>query len=215
MKKFKLISTCASLALVVAFFVFGVYASRQVTLGVSGTISYSVQDVYIRLKYGLVGATSGNSGDLYSKPSDGQTPLEDSKEYGMPSGEFKDETGKDELVYFVEVENLHGQAIYIELDYTFSATSKYDGNPVVVTVNQYSVTNADITNDTTATKTFTSTVDGTSYTSTGDTACLPFKQNSVTTFRIVLKLQEDAKDFKLEKGNLNVNFKAALKEEDI
>ena len=48
MKKFKIISTCASLLLMVALLVFGVYAATSVSFGISSTVSFKCENVFVK-----------------------------------------------------------------------------------------------------------------------------------------------------------------------
>lgn len=49
MKKFKLLASIASMCLAIAVLCFGVFAASSVTYTISGTISYTVSDVFVNL----------------------------------------------------------------------------------------------------------------------------------------------------------------------
>ena len=50
MKKFKMLTTIASIAMCLAVMVFGVMAANQVTFSITSTISYTVQDVFVDIE---------------------------------------------------------------------------------------------------------------------------------------------------------------------
>ena len=73
MKRFKIITTIASITLALAIMVFGVYAAGTVTGTVSQTISYTMNNVYVDItvtyKYGTSGSLSTQAtytGDTYT-----------------------------------------------------------------------------------------------------------------------------------------------------
>ena len=201
MRKFKLISTCASLVLMIALMAFGVYASKSVTLSIGGTITYHVSDVYIRVKYGL--ENGSNSGDLYTleDPILGSTGT-------LPSSEFTEEN--DVLTYFVEVENLHSMDIHLRFSYSFETSSKYSNESVLVSVKTFEGTSSTGTSYTNS-STKNSLSDGiTKYTNIGDTKDITFKEKTTLTLKISLSLQEDAKNYKLTKCPLKLKMYAGL-----
>ena len=71
MKKFKIISTCASLLLMVALLVFGVYAATSVSFGISSTVSFKCENVFIKVTAGLGESVSEDPVPVYyySKPT--------------------------------------------------------------------------------------------------------------------------------------------------
>ena len=60
-RKFKLFATVASLCLSVALMAFGVYAAAQVTYSVSGTVSYTANNVLVSVQTTLTPASNANA----------------------------------------------------------------------------------------------------------------------------------------------------------
>ncbi len=60
-RKFKLFATVASLCLSVALMAFGVYAATQVTYSVSGTVSYTANNVLVSVQTTLTPASNANA----------------------------------------------------------------------------------------------------------------------------------------------------------
>lgn len=145
MRKFKIISTCAALVLMVALMAFGVYAAaNSFTLSVSGTISFKCTDVYIKVTYGIVGDSTKTYGPYSSQPgatmawkdADGNAVTFDTtknefanKLPDMVFTETADEATMPTCTYFVTVENLHGMPIGIKLGYKWTDNANTQ-NPI-------------------------------------------------------------------------------------
>lgn len=122
MRKFKIISTCAAVLLMLALMSFGVYAVSTVSVTVSGTISFKCTDVYIKVGYGIVGNAEKTCGPYYSQPG---TPItwKSSQEANaqvvsladLPALEFSETSTTCQ--YYITVKNLHGMPIYFSFGY--------------------------------------------------------------------------------------------------
>ena len=141
MRKFKVISTCAALLLMVALMAFGVYAANIVTISVSGTVSFKCTDVYIKINYGLiVGDTVTNLGDYYSQPGDPVTWKESQDATNtvslaaLPELKFTEENISN--TYYITVQNLHGMPIYFNFGYKWE--NSFENNLVTAVGTVYS-----------------------------------------------------------------------------
>ena len=137
MKKFKLITTCASLILMLALVVFGVYAAGQaISFSVNGTINYTVSDVYIKVASGKwndswTDLPAESTTYYYSKPENGQNNiLGIPKDLGGANFADADAAGGkvNKISYYVYIESLQGQPIYLRLKLNWVGNSKYKAN---------------------------------------------------------------------------------------
>lgn len=130
MRKFKIISTCAALVLMVALMAFGVYAAaNSFTLSVSGTISFKCTDVYIKVNYGLLlGETNTASDNYYSQPGDPVTWKKSPNDTTtvsfatLPAAKFTEENTT--CTYYLTVQNLHGMPIYFNFGYLWENSNE-------------------------------------------------------------------------------------------
>lgn len=146
MKKFKIISTCVAVLLMVALMSFGVYAMNTVSVSVSGTISFTCTDVYVELSYGLIkGADTTTKGPYKSQPGESVT-WKDSKDANVTIGsgdavlpllEFNEVNS--ECTYFVTATNKNGMPIWFNFGYKFTNnTATETNNSITATAGVYS-----------------------------------------------------------------------------
>lgn len=201
MKKFRIISTCCAVMLMVALLCFGVYAMNSVTVSVSGTISFKCTDVYVELSYGLIkGATTTEKGPYKSQPgetvtwkdSNSNTVTIGTGDAVLPSLAF-DETSK-ECTYYVTVKNLNGMDIYFNFGYKFTNnTATATNNAITATAKVYNEN----------TEVSSCTFDGNGIL----TSPLQVTAQSVRTLKVTLKLANT--EYKAG-GTINLASAAAL-----
>lgn len=152
MKKFKIISTCVAVLLMVALMSFGVYAMNTVSVSVSGTISFTCTDVYVELSYGLIkGTDTTTKGPYQSQPGETVT-WKDSNNTNVTIGsgdaalpELAFDEANQECTYFVTIKNLNGMDIYFNYGYKFTNnTDTATKNPITATAKVYDNENAEI-----------------------------------------------------------------------
>lgn len=134
-RKFKVITTCAALVLMVAIMAFGVYAAvNSVSISVSGTISFKCTDVYIKVTYGIVGDSTKTYGPYFSQPGEAISWKDEGGNavtFDTTNNTFANklpdmvftETGDSTMptcTYFITVENLHGMDIGLSLGYKWT-----------------------------------------------------------------------------------------------
>lgn len=220
MKKFKIISTLGALILMVALFAFGVYAATNVTFTVSGTVSFTVTDVYLRA-YAGVGETVGTIADAdyyYSQPTTGQnnvSKLTTFTGWATESAKFNDDKDENATINcYLVVESLQGQEIYVKFDYEWTNTSKYNTSnttsAVEIAVTEVSSRSgvADKTHAPTYTQDTTTTGKQTAI--GGDSAFVKMEAKEVKTYKITLTFKNEAMVYKLTDGSLKLNFNANL-----
>ena len=232
MKKFKIISTCASLILMIAMLAFGVYAaSTKVSFSVTGTVSFKCENVFIKVAGSIVenNATLPPSTQeyYYSKPTGDQKNVTELATKGLGAGEFIDEDNagkaKKILTYYVEVVNLHSMDINLKLDYTWICESKYN-----------SKTNTDVTKSAVKVDAYYQDKTGASYDTTKNyltgatishsgteivqdtietnTTAVNFGANSSRLFVVTLTINDDALVYKLTpNSSLKLSIDASLK----
>lgn len=220
MKKFKIISTCTSLVLMLALLAFGVYAANIVTFSISSTVSFAVQDVYIKVAAGL-GSEVPNPEDLifyYSQPEADQKNISQLTSLGNDNFVDEDENSnkKNTISYYLYIENLHSMAINLKLEYSWQGSSKYnaqdtalDGAVAVTTVSSSSTNNDNLTF---GGQTKTPTVDDGVRTDliSSSTDNLVFVANEAKTLIVTLTMKDEAMVYKLVNGNFNLKVKASL-----
>lgn len=229
MKKFKIISTCASLVLMLAMLAFGVYAaSTKVSLSVTGTVSFKCENVFIKVAGSIVennATLPPSTQDYYfSKPASGEKSLEDLKTKGLGAGEFVDEdnagAAKKTLTYYVEVVNLHSMDINLKLDYTWVCSSKYnsstntDVTKSAVKVDAYYQNKTGANYDATHNDLTGATIShsGTQDTIKATTNAINFVAKSSRLFVVTLTINDDALVYKLTDSLLTISIDASLKE---
>lgn len=145
MKKFKIISTCVAVLLMVALMSFGVYAMNTVSVSVSGTISFTCTDVYVELSYGLIkGADTTTKGPYKSQPGETVT-WKDSNNASVTIGdgdaklpELAFDEANQECTYFVTITNKNGMDIYFNYGYQFTNdTNTAKNNEITATAKVY------------------------------------------------------------------------------
>lgn len=231
MKKFKIISTCASLVLMLAMLAFGVYAaSTKVTLNVTGTVSFKCENVFIKVAGSIVDNNETlppSSQEYYfSRPASGEKDLKALETKGLGDGKFIDEdndgTSKKTLTYYVEVVNLHSMDINLNLGYTWTCTSKFNSNSntdatkSAVKVDayyqnktgaSYEATKTNLTGDISHSGT-TDIID----TIQKDTGVINFGANSSRLFVVKLTINDDALVYNLTGSSLVISIDASLKQ---
>ena len=202
MKKFKIISTCASLLLMVALLVFGVYAATSVSFGVSSTVSFKCENVFIKVTAGL-----GES-----------VPEKPAPEYYY-AAQFEDEkVGGNVITYYLEITSLHGMDINLMLGYNWEGISKYNikdttkGGAVEVSVSYKTKEENGTYGNATSIDSTTPTIDTTSGKETRAAASrnMTFKTKSTTLFIIRLTLKDKAMVYALTNAKLTIKFNAAI-----
>ena len=73
-KKFRLLTTIASISLALGLMVFGILAATNVTVGVSSTVTYTAEGIAFKL-YGTVELLSAKPTGTASSVSDSEAPL--------------------------------------------------------------------------------------------------------------------------------------------
>ena len=147
-RKFKVITTCAALVLMVAIMAFGVYAAvNSVSISVSGTISFKCTDVYIKVTYGIVGDSTKTYGPYFSQPGEAISWKDEGGNavtFDTTNNTFANklpdmvftETGDSTMptcTYFITVENLHGMDIGLSLGYKWTNSKE---NNVIKSTNK-------------------------------------------------------------------------------
>ena len=215
MKKFKIITTCTSIVLMLALLAFGVYASTNVvTLSVSGTVSFSVTNVFVKVAAGLGASVPASPTYYYSQPASGQASINDLTSFGNDN--FVDEDKKNTISYYLYIENMHSMAIYLMFSYEWQGSSKYnaqdttkDGAVSVTTAGSSTVNNNNLTfKAQTKTPTVVSGVRTDKISSSTD--CLVFKANEAKTLIVTLRMSDEAMLYKLTNGNFNLKVRADL-----
>ena len=214
MRKFKVISTCAALLLMVAIMAFGVYAAKTVSVSVSGTVSFKCTDVYIKVSYGIVGDADKNFGPYFSQPganiswkdSDGNAVTFDATNNTfankLPDMAFTESTTEDmpTCTYFVTVENMHGMDIGLSLGYKWTNNKE---NNVIVSKNSLLTGDKDSTTVDSSTKQNTA---GVTYEK------FVFAANSTKTLLVTLTLSNEEY---VADGDLQIALSAAVDVNDV
>lgn len=221
MKKFKIISTFGALILMVALFAFGVYAATEVKFTISGTVSFTVTNVYIRA-YAGVGENVGAIADAdyyYSQPASNQKNISALTTFAGWTSEgkiFKDnDDDKDSTYYcYLVVESMQGQDIYVKFGYEWSNTSKYNtsntANAVTIAVSE-TTTRSGVSEKThNPTYIQDATTTGKQTAKGGDANFVKLEPKEVKTFKITLTFKNEAMVYKLTDGSLKLTFEAQL-----
>lgn len=217
MKKFKIISTCTSLVLMLALLAFGVYASKDVTLSISGTVSFTCNDVFIKVAAGLGDTVPNNPTYYYSQPHEGEKNISELNTLG--NSNFYDEDSENgynnTISYFVYIENLHNMPIYLMYEYLWAGDSKYNAQNTNLD-GAVTVTTQDVS-DGTKNITFKNQEKETNVTNnvrndkiSSSTECLVFKEKEVKKLIITLTMNSDAMIYKLTNGSFNLKVMANL-----
>lgn len=203
----------------VALLVFGVYAAgSSATFTVKSTVSFSVQDVHIKVAAGSGVEPNSSTTYYYSRPSGDQ--LNVSELTSLPNGEFSDETqGGNVLNYYLYVENLHGQDINVAFAYTWKNSSKYNSSSSSATDGAVSVEAKLLSiKDGSTTQTAYNPTFSTPTTSDGvrtDSASAftnnhTFLKGETVIFVVTITLKSDAMVYKLSNSSLELSAKASL-----
>ena len=221
MKKFKVVSTCASLLLMVALLVFGVYAAAgsTATFAVNSTVSFTVQDVYIKVAASSGTAPTNDTTYYYSQPSGSQQNI--SALTALPDCSFSDETTNGNVLnYYIYVENLHGQDINVAFACEWTSSSKYNASStneaagavtvtakMMPTINGTAQTdiNSTIANATPTVANGVRTDKATSF-----TVNHVFKKIETVIYLVTITLKSEAMDYKLSDSTLKLSAKASL-----
>lgn len=207
MKKLKLITTCASLVLMVAFMAFGVYALQSATMTVSGTVSYQCTNVAVKVTYGLVGGTT--YGPFISQETD---PISWKDENGnavtFTNGAFDGKLLPDvafteanlTCTYFITVESLHGMAIGLNFGYKWANTV---GNAISASAKVY---NGDVNSTQESTVEFNP--------STGIATAYELGAKATQTLKVTLTLDSTKLDNKAS-GNFQMAMASAVQLTDV
>lgn len=202
----------------VALFAFGVYAATEVKFTVSGTVSFTVTNVYIRA-YAGVGENVENIADAdyyYSQPASGQKDVKNLTKFAdweTESAKFNDDKDENATINcYLLVESLQGQEIYVKFGYEWSNTSKYNTsnttNAVTITVTE--VSNRSDIDDKPHVPEYDTTTTGEQKATGGDSAFVKMEAGEVKKYKIVLTFNKDAMVYKLDNGKLNLTFDANL-----
>jgi len=218
-RKFKFISTIASMFLLIALLAFGVYAASSVSFSVSSTVSFEVTDVYVEVYYGKEGGTI--QGPFYSSPNVTNEATKWQSANTLENTEFTEEVAT--CIYYVTVKNLHGMAIHLRFDYEWTGISKYAADNADGTISSVSVVskiaeadeqgnyNFESINALTNTTTSTDVSGVRTSTVKGDSTDLTVSADSTTKFQVTLTLKPEAMNYVLQNGSgLKIRMKAAL-----
>lgn len=220
MKKFKIISTCASLLLMVALLVFGVYAATSVSFSVSSTVSFKCENVFIKVTAGLGESVPENPVPVYyySKPTGDQKNVTELATKGLASAQFEDEKeGGNVITYYLEITSLHGMDINLMLGYNWEGISKYNikdttKNGAVEVSASYKTKeeNGEYGNATSIDPTTPTIEANGKETRAAASSNMTFKTKSTTLFIIKLTLKDKAMVYALTNAKLTIKFNAAI-----
>lgn len=220
MKKFKIISTCASLLLMVALLVFGVYAATSVSFSVSSTVSFKCENVFIKVTAGLGESVPENPGPVYyySKPIGDQKNVTELATKGLDAAQFEDEKeGGNVITYYLEITSLHGMDINLMLGYNWEGISKYNikdttKNGAVEVSASYKTKeeNGEYGNATSIDPTTPTIEANGKETRAAASSNMTFKTKSTTLFIIKLTLKDKAMVYALTNAKLTIKFNAAI-----
>lgn len=220
MKKFKIISTCASLLLMVALLVFGVYAATSVSFSVSSTVSFKCENVFIKVTAGLGESVPENPVPVYyySKPTTGQKNVTELATKGLDAAQFEDEKeGGNVITYYLEITSLHGMDINLMLGYNWEGISKYNikdttKNGAVEVSASYKTKeeNGEYGNATSIDPTTPTIEANGKETRAAASSNMTFKTKSTTLFIIKLTLKDKAMVYALTNAKLTIKFNAAI-----
>lgn len=220
MKKFKIISTCASLLLMVALLVFGVYAATSVSFSVSSTVSFKCENVFIKVTAGLGESVLENPVPVYyySKPTGDQKNVTELATKGLDAAQFEDEKeGGNVITYYLEITSLHGMDINLMLGYNWEGISKYNikdttQNGAVEVSASYKTKeeNGEYGNATSIDSTTPTIEANGKETRAAASSNMTFKTKSTTLFIIKLTLKDKAMVYALTNAKLTIKFNAAI-----
>ena len=220
MKKFKIISTCASLLLMVALLVFGVYAATSVSFSVSSTVSFKCENVFIKVTAGLGESVPESPVPeyYYSKPTGDQKNVTELATKGLASAQFEDEKeGGNVITYYLEITSLHGMDINLMLGYNWEGISKYNikdttKNGAVEVSASYKTKeeNGEYGNATSIDPTTPTIEANGKETRAAASSNMTFKTKSTTLFIIKLTLKDKAMVYALTNAKLTIKFNAAI-----
>ena len=221
MKKFKIISTCASLLLMVALLVFGVYAATSVSFGISSTVSFKCENVFIKVTAGLGESVSEDPVPVYyySKPTTGQKNVTELATKGLGNASFEDEKdGGNVITYYLEITSLHGMDINLMLGYNWEGISKYNlkdttkKGAVEVSASYKTKEENGTYGEATSIGSKAPTIDTTKGKETRVAASnnMKFNAKSTTLFIITLTLKDKAMVYALTDAKLTIKFNAAI-----
>lgn len=220
MKKFKIISTCASLLLMVALLVFGVYAATSVSFGISSTVSFKCENVFIKVTAGLGESVSEDPVPVYyySKPTTGQKNVTELATNGLVAAQFEDEKeGGNVITYYLEITSLHGMDINLMLGYNWEGISKYNlkdttekGAVEVSASYKTKEENGEYGNVTSIDSTTPTIETNGKETRAAASRNMTFKTKSTTLFIIKLTLKDKAMVYALTDAKLTIKFNAAI-----
>ena len=218
MKKFKIISTCASLLLMVALLVFGVYAATSVSFGISSTVSFKCENVFIKVTAGQGESVSNNAVYYYSKPTGDQKNVTELATNGLGNASFEDEKdGGNVITYYLEITSLHGMDINLMLGYNWEGISKYNLKDTTKK-GAVDVSASYKTKEENGTYGSATSIDSTTPTIGTDgketrvaaSSNMTFKTKSTTLFIIKLTLKDGAMVYALTNAKLTIKFNAAI-----
>lgn len=221
MKKFKIISICASFVLMIALMAFGVYAASSATFSITSSVEFKVQNVFVEVSAGLGDAPAQDATYYYSQPSGSQLPL--TQLTALPNVNFDDEAENGNVItYHIYVKNLHSRDIKIRFGFEWSGSSKYNysdqtaGNGAVQ-ISSYvnSKIGINIKKDKDITPApETPTKDEESLLRTdvikGDSLCSDFLGGETRIFVVTLTLKSEAEMFALKNSALKLKMSASL-----
>lgn len=194
MRKFKLITTIACLALVVTFFVYGVYAATQVSYSFTSSIKYKVVDVFLNITYGIEGDASSQNTLTTKNATTGLFQPLSTSPYPLTDGGIELQEGTPTVV-FVKVQNLHDMDINIKFSHDWENVAQGQENYV----SHKSVL-------------YNNGTDGTSETNTNVTEnnvyVIPAK--NFVTYKLTLAVVDDYKNYKFTGVDLSINMESGL-----
>ncbi len=221
MKKFRIISICASLCLMIAMLAFGVYSASTATITIGSSVSFEVQNVFVEVAAGLgKEPDEKNTEYYYSQPTGTQLPLTQLTK--LPDKNFSEEEGGNEISYFVYIKNLHSRDIKIRFAFEWLSSSKYNYSDSTAGEGAVTVTS------------YVNKKIGTAFSKDKDLNCVaqtPTKENSLRTdiikgdsssedflenetkiLVVTIKLKDEASIYELKNGALTIKVNAGLQD---
>ena len=199
-----------------ALVVFGVYAATtSYTLSVTGTVTFNVSNVFIKVAAGQGSSVPANPTYYYSQPASGQNNITALTSLGDASFIDEDSSGNKikTISYYLYVENLHSMNIYLMFSYEWTGSSKYnagvasgDGAVSVVPVNTSDKDNMFTFSDQVITHEDKSELLKIS----SSTNSLTFKANEVKTLIVTLTMKDEAMVYQLKNGSFKLNVRVDL-----
>ncbi len=225
MRKFRIVSLCASILLMISLMAFGVYAASSATFSVTSSVEFTVQNVFVEVSAGKGDAPAENATYYYSQPSGSQLPL--TQLTALPDVEFNDEIENgNSITYHIYVKNLHSRDIKIRFGFEWTGSSKYNFSDQTAgegAVQISSYVNSKIGTSLKKDKDVTPEPEAPTKNNElllrtdvikGDSLCSDFLEGETRIFVVTLTLKSAAETFALKDGALKLKMSASLNDID-